>query len=807
MSWKVDHGCPTIHLLFTYKWRSRQLKLWAFLVHLSWKLYTASALIIIRAWRQHPPTVAMFTAKLKVGGGGGLPVWSGSYNQRWVEGLHGFGRWPSMCKSLSWLCEQLRGWVSLLKDQFVNLGFRWQSRPIQDGFNPFQWLAPNVMLHTCFVFLVLPPALSPFLYLVSQLVWNAVSVFLGSSLFCFPPCLPFVDLGVCWQSRPIEDGFNPFQWFAPNVMLHTSFVFLVLPPTLSPFLYLVSQLVWNAVSAFLGSSLLCFPPGLPFVDLGVCWQSRPIEDGFNPFQWFAPNVMLHTCFVFLVLPPTLSPFLYLVSQLVWNAVSAFLGSSLLCFPPGLPFVDLGVCWQSRPIEDGFNPFQWFATQCHAAHMLCVLGLASHLVSLLVPCIPAGLECCVRVPGLLIIVFPTWSPICRSWRLLTIKTYWGWIQPFPMICTQCHAAHMLCVLGLASHLVSLLVPCIPAGLECCVRVPGLLIIVFPTWSPICRSWRLLTIKTYWGWIQPFPMICTQCHAAHMLCVLGLASHLVSLLVHALCSWSCLPPCLPSCTLYPSWSGMLCPRSWAPHYCVSHLVSHLSILAFVDNQDLLRMDSTLSNDLHPMSCCTHALCSWSCLPPCLPSCTLYPSWSGMLCPRSWAPHFCVSHLVSHLVLQQALSSSLFFHSSRSWVWDAVADSLGSLFLLSPPPRNLPWPVVAECWWGNLLFQNAPALEVSGRTTIACYREPQIWGKQHLVYVHEFKGSKGFHRFSLFCSLLSSETDKMIERVSVVSFSSTFPSSHSFRREIHPLPSWFPSIPQAGSDVMMSSWCWAV
>ena len=86
--------------------------------------------------------------------------------------------------------------------------------------------------------------------------------------------------------------------------------------------------------------------------------------------------------------------------------------------------------------------------------------------------------------------------------------------------------------------------------------------------------------------------------------------------------------------------------------------MSILAFVDNQDLLRMDSTLSNDLHPMSCCTHALCSWSCLPPCLPSCTLYPSWSGMLCPRSWAPHYFVSHLVSHLVLQQALSSSLFF-----------------------------------------------------------------------------------------------------------------------------------------------------
>ena len=46
------------------------------------------------------------------------------------------------------------------------------------------------MLHTCFVFLVLPPTLSPFLYPVSQLVWNAVSAFLGSSLFCFPPCLP-----------------------------------------------------------------------------------------------------------------------------------------------------------------------------------------------------------------------------------------------------------------------------------------------------------------------------------------------------------------------------------------------------------------------------------------------------------------------------------------------------------------------------------------------------------------------------------------------------------------------------------------
>ena len=35
--------------------------------------------------------------------------------------------------------------------------------------------------------------------------------------------------------------------------------------------------------------------------------------------------------------------------------------------------------------------------------------------------------------------------------------------------------------------------------------------------------------------------------------------------------------------------------------------LSILAFVDNQDLYRMDSILSNYLHPMSCCTRAWCS--------------------------------------------------------------------------------------------------------------------------------------------------------------------------------------------------------
>lgn len=106
-------------------------------------------------------------------------------------------------------------------------------------------------------------------------------------------------------------------------------------------------------------------------------------------------------------------------------------------------------------------------------------------------------------------------ICRSWRLLTIKTYSGWIQPFPMICTQCHAAHMFCVLGLASHLVSLLVPCIPAGLECCVRVPGLLIILFPTLSPI--------------------LFCSR-------------------------------PCFPACfsILLPDGSGMLWPIPWAPSF---------------------------------------------------------------------------------------------------------------------------------------------------------------------------------------------------------------------------------------------------
>ena len=75
--------------------------------------------------------------------------------------------------------------------------------------------------------------------------------------------------------------------------------------------------------------------------------------------------------------------------------------------------------------------------------------------------------------------------------MTIKTYTGWIQSFPMTCT-------LGVLDLASRLVSLLVPCIPAGLECRVRVPGLLIILFPTLSPIlfCRrdsvSWALLSL---------------------------------------------------------------------------------------------------------------------------------------------------------------------------------------------------------------------------------------------------------------------------------------------------------------------------
>ena len=184
MSWKVEHGRPTIHLLFTYKWRSRQLKLWAF-----WSIFPENSI-------QHPLSLLFV-----LGGSILLPLQCLLPSSRWVavgdslfeavaainDGWRGF---MALAGGLQ-CAKAFHGFVSSCEeDQFVDLGICWQSRPIEDSFNPFQWFTPNVMLHTCLVFLVLPPTLSPFLYLVSQLAWNAVSALLGSSLFCFPPCLP-----------------------------------------------------------------------------------------------------------------------------------------------------------------------------------------------------------------------------------------------------------------------------------------------------------------------------------------------------------------------------------------------------------------------------------------------------------------------------------------------------------------------------------------------------------------------------------------------------------------------------------------
>lgn len=150
-------------------------------------------------------------------------------------------------------------------------------------------------------------------------------------------------------------------------------------------------------------------------------------------------------------------------------------------------------------------------------------------------------------------------------------------------------------------------------------------------------------------------------------------------------------------------------------------NLSILAFVDNQDhLFRMDLILSNDLHPMSCCTHAFCSWSCLPPCLPSCTLYPSWSGMLRPRSWAPHY----------LFPTLSPILFCsRDSVSWALLSLVSRLVFQLVFSillPAGSGMLWPIPWAPSFLCLLLPGIsldPLLQSAGGETCSS-RMPQHW-----------------------------------------------------------------------------------
>ena len=244
-------------------------------------------------------------------------------------------------------------------------------------------------------------------------------------------------------------------------------------------------------------------------------------------------------------------------------------------------------------------------------------------SCLPTCLPSGLGCCVRLPGLVLLLSPVLSPNLSPVLLLSpnLSPIWAGV-PWSRL-----------------SLVSCLVFQLISGLGCCVP---------PPWSCLALVSGLVS----------------QCVFLSKSLVSSFCLSLVSGLVSGLGCCVCFPSLvlLLSPNLSPIWAGVLRPPPWSRLALVSGLVSQLvSGLALV---------SQLVSHLGwgPL------VSSFSCLLSCLPTYLR----SGMLCPaslvlscsclRSCLP-VCLSVQVPGLVFLLSLVLS----PNLSPVWDAVSASL--------------------------------------------------------------------------------------------------------------------------------------
>ena len=159
-------------------------------------------------------------------------------------------------------------------------------------------------------------------------------------------------------------------------------------------------------------------------------------------------------------------------------------------------------------------------------------------------------------------------------------------------------------------------CLPSGLGCCVRLPGLVFLLSPgccvrlPWSRLflvsCRVFQLISGL---GCCVPPPWSC-------LALVSGLVSQCVFLSKSLVSSFSCLWSCLPTCLR----SGMLCLPPWSCLALVSGLAMLLSVV----------WDAVSASLILSCSCLLVSHLGWGTALSCLRSCLPTSLRSGMLWP---------------------------------------------------------------------------------------------------------------------------------------------------------------------------------
>ena len=212
-----------------------------------------------------------------------------------------------------------------------------------------------------------------------------------------------------------------------------------------------------------------------------------------------------------VLSPSLSPIwsgmlcpppwscLSLVSGLVSQLLSLFclvacLSSGMLCLPPlGLSFSCLWSCL-------------WDAVSASLALSF------SCLRPCLRPCLPSWLGCCVRLAGLSPVLSPSLSPI---WSGMLCPPRWSCPS---LVCGLVSHLGWDAVSASLGCLRSCLAACLPSGLGCSVRLPGLVFLLSLVLSPsFCLCFVSLLV---------FHLGCCVCPPwACLFLVSGLVSQLV------------------------------------------------------------------------------------------------------------------------------------------------------------------------------------------------------------------------------------------------------------------------------------------
>ena len=181
--------------------------------------------------------------------------------------------------------------------------------------------------------------------------------------------------------------------------------------------------------------------------------------------------------------------------------------------------------------------------------------------------------------------------------------------------------------------SCLPTCLPSGLGCCVRLPGLVLLLSPVLSPNLSPVLLLSpnLSPIWAGVPWSRLSLVSCLVFQLISglgccvpppwsclalVSGLVSQCVFLSKSLVSSFSCLWSCLPTCLR----SGMLCPPPWSCLALVSGLAMLLSVV----------WDAVSASLVLSCSCLLVSHLGWGAALSCLRSCLTTSLRSGMLCP---------------------------------------------------------------------------------------------------------------------------------------------------------------------------------